>query len=1042
MRFTSQNIGMLLAKLLLVVNQAVAADTVGYLNDVQPILAEHCFQCHGPDEAARQAELRLDVRDAAIAPLPSEAIAVTPGAPAESELMRRIASMDDDTVMPPPHFAKPLSADQRETLRKWIESGAEYQQHWGFRPPRRVALDKKVNPIDELISQRLSQDGLQLSPRAAPEILCRRIHLDLIGLPPSPAEVERFVDAARDNFVSAIDGEVQRLFASPHYGEKWARHWLDVARYSDSNGYEKDLPRDQWAWRDWVIQAINDDMPYDRFIIEQLAGDLLPGATQDQVIATGFLRNNMLNEEGAIVPEQFRMDGMFDRLDCIGKAMLGLTLQCAQCHSHKYDPIPQDEYYGIMAMLNNADDAKTHVYSVDQLQTIREVGEKLKQIRESIKTARPHWQAELQSWVEKQVENTIRWEILDTYEATWVGGSNHPEKLADRSIVVLGHPSAAGDMYIRAEHDLDGVTGLRLEALTHGDLPFGGPGRGMDRGTFALSELTVQIKTPDNDAWVDTPLKNATADFSSPDQLLSTLPLAHVPEENKQKLGPVAYLIDGDINTAWYSDRGPGRRNTDSVAVMQFVEPLRCPAGTHIQIRFAQHHNRNTQPDALKQGVLIIGRFRVAVTRSSAPVAPPYEHAVSVAINTPLNRRTEQQDTAIFDTWVRHTPELKGHHDKIEKTWSKYPDNPKTSVLSLSKREQNVRRKTYLLDRGVWDQPKYEVRPKFLSVLHINDPSDEPDRLQLARWLVDARSPLAARVQVNRVWQALFGMGLVETSEDFGTRAAQSEYLPLLDSLAVEFMEHNWSQQWLLSKIVSSKVYQQSSQVGSALLNQDPQNRRLARGPRFRVEAEIVRDLALSAAGLLHTEVGGPSFFPPVPESVINYNFTVPKYWEPAPAPTRYRRSLYMFRKRTMPDPVMSTFDAPSGDTSCARRTRSNTPLGALTTLNEPIFIEAARGLALRVLAEGGDTEQTRIDYLFRLCTSRSATVEEQEELLRLLVDQRQRLAEGWLSINEIATGNADQIPELPEATTPQDFAAWVIASRVVLNLDATLSKN
>ena len=1027
----------------LVVPPAQSADGVDFQRVIRPILSEHCFECHGPDEAVRQAGLRLDHREGVFTPLDSGAIAVVAGSPDESELVRRITSLDDDTRMPPPDAENPLSPQQIAVLRQWISEGAAFSRHWAFILPqqslRQVSRDdgEDSNPIDHFVDERLAQERLEPSTPATPEVLCRRIHLDLVGMPPSPSELDDFVAAAETDLPAAVRKCVDRLLASPHFGEKWARHWLDVARYSDSNGFEKDLPREQWAWRDWVIRVINDDMPYDKFLIEQIAGDLLPAPTQDQIIATGFLRNGMLNEEGAIVPEQFRIEGIVDRIDCIGKAVLGLTLQCAQCHSHKFDPISQDEYYGLYAFQNNADDAQSHVFTLEQRKKIDEITVAFQQLNERVRAQRPDWQTELAHWEAAQKQLEQQWEILDTFDETWIGGNNHPESLPDHSVVVLGHPSVSGDMYVRAEHDLTGVTGLRFEALTSSDLPFGGPGRSI-LGTFAISELTVQVKQPQSELWVDFPLKNTTADFSSQDQKLASFPGADLAEEDDRCLGPVSYLTDGNVRTAWYADRGPGRRNTDSVAVLQFNQPLDLPRGTQIQIKLSMHHN----PSPRKEGMIIIGQFRVAVTRSSDPRATSYDHAASRALQIPAKNRSTAEQEAVFTAWREGVAELEPLHDEYDRLWKQYPDDPPTSVLCLSQRKSELHRPTFVLDRGVWNSPLHQVGPHVPKFLHPLSESNEPDRLRFARWLADSRSPLTARVQVNRIWQALFGAGLVETSEDFGTRAPRPEYLKLLDQLAVDFMDRQWSLKQLLRTIVGSEVYQRSSRAAPGLRERDPNNRLLARGPRFRAEAEVVRDIALTASGLMNPKIGGPSIFPPVPQSVLQYNYAPLDYWIPAEGSERYRRSIYTFRKRSMPDPVLSTFDAPNGDTACARRVRSNSPLAALISLNEPVFMEAARALALRVLSEGGPTDELRTDYAYRLCTGRRARPPERAEIVALLKSQRQRLAEGWLSIHELATGDPGKLPELPPGSTPQDAAAWVIAARLILNLDETLNKN
>ena len=1017
-----------------------AGERVDYQQTIQPIFSEHCFKCHGPDEGIRKADLRLDLQSEAV----GEGGVITAGSPDESELVRRITSEDAADLMPPPDANNPLSSTQIEQLRQWVQEGAHYTQHWAFVPPQRAELpDVQGGPwrdkhaIDRFVSARLRREDLTPSPPARTEVLCRRIHLDLVGLPPSPEEIDEFVDAARSDVDAAVATRVNKLLESPHFGEKWASPWLDVARYADTNGYEKDLKRDQWAWRDWIIQAINKDMPYDQFLIEQLAGDLLPAATQDQIVATGFLRNSMINEEGAIVPEKFRMDAMFDRMDCLGKAILGLTLQCAQCHNHKFDPITQDEYYGVFAFLNDTHDSRVPVYSSEQLAKIRRIEEDVQRVKDQIKSERPDWQSRIDEWVSDQSRSLDDWRILKTFDETWEGGLNHPEILADHSVLILGHPTSLGKLYVRAEPDLSGVTGMRLEALTYSDLPQNGPGRN-PIGVFALSELSVTAKPPESEVWLPVPLHKATTDFSSPDQDLAAIPGADREEDDKRRVGPVAFLIDGKEETAWYPDRGPGRRNTASAAVIQFKTPLDFPAGTQLQVNFVYSHDTRSG----SEGMLVLGRFRLALTKIPQPVAPSHDHAGTLALHKPAGQRTTQDRDAIFMAWCQTAPEYAAIHEQIVNLYSDFPVNPPTTVLGLQARSPDLHRETYALDRGDWTKPLHEVEPHGLSALHPLGETTEPARLAFARWIASRESPLAARVQVNRVWQAIFGTGLVETAEDFGTRATRPEYQELLDWLAVDFMDHGWSRKRLLRMIVSSGTYQQSSRVKPKAFELDPRNRLLARGPRFRGNAEVVRDIALTVSGLLSPEAGGPSVYPPVPESVLKFNFTYPDYWVVANGTERYRRGCYVFRKRSMPDPVLSVFDAPNGDTSCARRVRSNTPLAALASLNEPIFVEAARALALRILQEGGPTDLHRADYAYRLCTGRGAEPDEQAEVLALLASQRERLADGWLSINELATGDPARRPTVPADATPQDAAAWVIVSRVMLNLDESLSKN
>jgi len=985
---------------------------VDFQRHVHPIFAEHCARCHGVDAESREAGLRLDVREAALQGGDSGTAAVVPGDADQSELIARVTSDDPDYLMPPPSEGKPLSAPQKQILKRWIQQGAPYARHWAFVSPRKVPLPDvgPTHPIDLLVADRLKTKDLTISVPAEAEILCRRIYLDLIGLPPSPAELDAF---AKTDWEQTID----HLLASERFGEKWAQHWLDAARYSDTNGYEKDLRRDQWAWRDWVIDALNRDMPYDQFIVEQIAGDLLPNARQSQMIATGFLRNSMLNEEGAIVPEQFRMVEMFDRLDCIGKSILGLTTQCAQCHTHKFDPLTQDEYYGMFAYLNNAYEAQSHVYTDDQQRTLDEIAASIEDLEEQIRTIHPNWKSEIEMWQKQQLERHPEWTPVKATELGSVSGSTHPTQLADNSLLMLGSTSI--DMFMIAQPTWHRFTGLRFELLDHGDLPFRGPGRNT-QGSWVIREIEVFVQEPGGDEWEKLKLTHASTDFPQPEQTT---------DEGQTKSRPVSFLIDGTDDTVWRADRGRGRRNQASVAVMQFETPLERPPGTRLKIALRMHHTD------------MVGCCRFSLTQDSNPVAAPINHAAILAMQTPVESRSAIEERAIFTAWRMTLDDCAKLNKDISQQWDRTPD-AMTTVLHLAEREPVNHRDTFLLDRGEWDRPQHRVMPTTPAAFHPM-PDDAPrNRLGFARWLASEDSPLTARVAVNRVWQTIFGAGLVETPEDFGTRAPVPEYHELLDWLAVDLMEHNWSQKHLIKRIVTSDVYQQRSAVSADLLRRDPSNRWLARGPRFRAEAELVRDIALTASGLITHKVGGPPVIPPVPQNVLNGNFFYPSYWKAADGPDRYRRTLYGFRKRSMPDPVMSSFDGPNGDSACVRRVRSNTPLAALTGLNETVFVEAARALALRLLREGGDSDGQRARYAFRLCTSRWPTDAERDELLKLLDSRRARLADGWLNAREIATGDGSQLPDLPGDSTPQDAAAWMLVARVLLNLDETISKN
>lgn len=1011
---------------------------LSYNRDIRPILSEHCFNCHGMDDKNRKSGLRLDERGAALAGGNSEGPAIVPGKPEQSALIKRITAHADDGIMPPPRAKNPLSARQVATLKQWISAGAAYEKHWAFEMPRKEAVPENEHPIDFFVKRKLAEAKLQPSPLADPATLCRRMYLDLVGLPPTPRQLDAFLESYRNNRARAIVELLRSLVTSPQFGERWARLWLDIARFADSNGFEKDLLREMWAWRAWVIQAFNHDMPYDQFIIEQLAGDLLPRRTQDQLVATGLLRNSMINEEGAIVPEQFRMFEMFDRMDCIGKATLGLSLQCAQCHSHKFDPISQDEYYGLFAFVNNTYEAQSWVYTKQQHKTIGDIHAKVKAANDRVKKHRPRWQAEMTAWEKSVLAKEAAWRPMKATELASTGGLNHPTQEADLSILTQGHPTTAGDIFGIFVPDTTGATGLRLEALTHGDMPFTGPGRSK-YGTWAVSELKVLYQPPGSTTWTPLKLVNASADFSEPDGAMEDEWKTDADKAKKRVRGPVSYLIDGNETTGWRADRGPGLRNQDSVAIVQFAKPLDFPAKTRLKVLLVQNHGGNESRLNTQ-----LGCCRLSLTTSPNPQAQPVDYAAVLAMGTAPGMRSKEQHGVIFSAWMKTLADAESRkiQEAIAAEWKKHPVG-QTSVLHLAERLPQHLRATTLLQRGEWDRPKHQVKPSVLSLLHPLDKSaGAPTRLDFARWLVSKNNPLVARVAVNRVWQSIFGTGLVETAEEFGTRTPVPEYLDLLDWLAVDFMEHDWSHRHLIERIITSETYRQSSAVTPLHVERDPKNRLLARGARFRMDAEVIRDTTLSIAGILYTkEIGGPSIFPPVPKSVLDDNFTRPTYWIPPEGPERYRRALYVIRKRSMPDPVMTSFDAPNADIACVRRPRSNTPLSALTSLNEITFVEAAQALALRILKEGGKDDADRAGYAFRLCTARLPRNAERDEVLRLLTSNRGRLQRGELQARSIAFSKLTRLEDLPVDATPNDIAAWTIVSRVLLNLDETLCR-
>ena len=1041
----------------LMVSVASAAEPgkVDFNRDIRPLLSDNCFLCHGPDEANRKANLRLDQRASALKPAESDDVAIVPGKADASELIRRITSSDPDTVMPPPASKKArLSPDQITLLKRWIAEGAQYSSHWAFQTPIRPAvpnvspeLAKLVRtPIDAFVLQRLTSEHLAPSPETDRTTWLRRLSLDLTGLPPTVADVDAFLV---DESPVAYSRQIERLLNSPHYGERWGRHWLDAARYADSDGFEKDKSRQVWFYRDWVVNSMNRDLPYNQFVIEQIAGDLLPNATQDQIVATGFLRNSMLNEEGGVDPEQFRMDAMFDRMDAIGKSILGLTIQCAQCHTHKYDPITQEEYYRLFAFLNNDHEAQRVVYAPDEQVKIAGLKAQMAEIELQLKQANPDWREKLAAWeaatqAAATSPDATKWAILQLENS----GDNSQRyfDMGDGSILAQGYAPTQFATTLRGSTAMTGIKAIRLEQLNDPNLPCGGPGRSF-MGTSALTEIRVEAidsKNPANK--VNVKFIRATADYSNPERPLET---NFDDKSNKRRVtGPVDMAIDGKEETAWGIDAGPGRRNVPRQAVFVAEQPFGFAEGTILNVSLVQEHGGWNSDDHMNNN---LGRFRVSATTSDNAEADRVPQSVRTTISTPPDKRRLEQIADVFSYWRTTVVEFQHWNDKIESLWHEWP----VGSTSLTLQHRHFARDTRILKRGDFLKPERTVTPGVPAFLHPLAPDNDQnlDRLTLAKWMVDRRSPTTARVIVNRIWQAYFGLGLVSTSEDLGLQSESPSHPELLDWLAVELMEPTiklpgesivrpWSLKHLHRLIVSSTLYRQTSRVTPELLERDLYNRLLARAPRLRVEGEVVRDIALAASGLLNHKLGGPSIFAPAPAFLFQPPSSYgPFTWTDATGGDRYRRALYTFRRRSTPYPMLTNFDTPNADFSCVRRTRSNTPLQALTTLNETLFMEAARGLALLTLNEGGNSDAARLNYAFRRCVSRPPTDHEQRLLLGLLDKQKSRFNATDSKPWDLAANDPDHPPQLPEGSTATDAAAWTVISRVLLNLDETVTK-
>ena len=1002
----------------LLLQLSVCADEdVDFARDIRPIISENCVFCHGPDEAERQADLRLDTEEGALTVL-------EPQDPESSELYQRIITDDPDTLMPPLDSNRKLTAEQIDLVSRWIKAGAKWEQHWSYRPIEKPAPPKpKVithaavrNPIDAFVQARLAQEILQPSKQADRRTLIRRLSLDLTGIPPTPIEVANFIDDPSDQ---AYERLVDRLLDSPAYGQRMAWDWLDAARYADTNGYQGDRERTMWPWRDWVVRAFNDNMPYDQFTIWQLAGDLLPEASDEQKLATGFCRNHMINGEGGRIAEENRVEYVMDMSETMGTVWLGATLNCCRCHDHKYDPITNKEYYQFFAFFNqtpvkgNGGDPQTApIIAVPDETQIKRLAELNAAIASSDK--------QLQELSKELAAGQADWETRRATELATASEWRTPKPnktfantqrlrvLGDNSILTAGRNPDNDTYTIGLPTDLSAATGLRIEALRHDTMIKGGASRS-NSGNFVLTSVEVAIVDPKDDKFRrPIKIKSGEATF-------------------EQSGHTIEKTFDDDPKSGWavYEGRPVDR---DHAAVLLFAESVDIPDGKQIEC-ILRHDSPHKQHN--------LGRFRLSLTASPNPKLSTGQDALVTALRTAAKERSTSQKSVIAKAHRESDAKygaIKKRRDKLasERT-SLQKRTPKVMVME----DMKTPRSSFVLERGLYNKPGDEVARAFPKFLPQPKPSaSQNNRLDLARWLVSDQNPLTARVTVNRFWQQLFGIGLVKTTEDFGRQGEIPIHMDLLNWLAADFRENGWNVKELIRKIVTSHTYRQSSKITAEAYEIDPKNRLLARGARYRLPSWMIRDQALAASGLLSTVDSGPSVNTYQPPGIWEEaSFGKKKYTQDS-GEKLYRRSLYTFWRRIIA-PTMF-FDSASRQSCAVKASRTNTPLHALQTLNNTTYVESARSLAEKVLKSNVESDAERIDQVTNRVLSRDASDAEQEILLRGLERTRDQFttkpeaAEKLVSVGESARD---------ESIDTVEHACWTALCLAVLNFDETLNQ-
>jgi mono/diheme cytochrome c family protein len=1010
---------------------------IDFNRQIRPILSDNCFACHGPDEKTRKAKLRLDTKEGIFGKLRSEGIAVVPGKADESRLLDRIESHDPNAVMPPPKSGKTLKPEQIALLKKWIDQGAPYTTHWAFEAPKKSAVpqtnkpDWVRNPVDAFILAEMQRHDLEPSAEAGKTMLIRRVTLDLTGLPPTPEEVDAFLaDKSNDAYEKVVD----RLLKSPRYGEHMARFWLDAARYGDTHGLHLDNFREMWLYRDWVIKAFNDNKPYNQFLIEQLAGDLLPNATLDQQIATGFNRCHITTNEGGSIAEEVYVRNVVDRVDTTGTVFLGLSVGCARCHDHKFDPIKTREYYQLFAFLNNLDGNPldgnaalpppvVKVPTAEQTTALNKLDERRAEVQQKIAAAVAQVKYD-DSGDAKEPAPLKRADYVWIDDTLPKGAKPVFEGHADGQWQFVGkpdHPVFSGEK--SHQHTAKGQS---QHFFTEAN-----PGLRVGEGDVLFAYVYLDPKQPPREVmmqWNTGEWKHraywgenlvAFGKDKSPERLhLGKLPKAGEWVRLEVPAAKVG-IAPGSIINGWAFTQFDGNIYWDNAGIV-----TQTPQGE-------QNFDTFTSWLAVEKAA------------GGGNLPKPLQDALKLD----HAKRSEQQQRELRDYFITHAwTKTRSTFDPLIKQLAAI-DKERDAIdkqlpATLVWKERADIRPAYILKRGEYDQRGEQVErgtPAFLPPLAEQAPRN---RLGLGQWLASPAHPLTARIQVNRLWQQVFGTGLVKTAEDFGAQGERPSHPELLDWLAVQFVEEGWDMKAMMKRLVMSATYRQTSKVTKDRLTKDAANRYLSRGPRYRLDAEMLRDQALAVSGLLVEKVGGPSVKPPQPsglwEAVGYVTSNTAKFTPDTGHEKVHRRSMYIFWKRTAPPPMMAIADAPSRESCLVRRERTNTPLQALLLLNEPQYVEAARVLAEQALKQGNEKPEERIAFLFKRVTAR---VPDAREMAVLLETYKTHLATYQQDVEKAKKLIAVGETKPDAALNPSEVAAWTMIANLLLNLDEVLNK-